>query len=79
MFNDFLSILFPETCVGCNKVLGKEEKIVCVSCRYSLPELNLTTSFNNKLDGRIPLEGIKGYLRFSKKKHHAKAAASIKI
>lgn len=37
---DFLNILFPETCPGCNKVLLKQEDCICLICLHNLPQFS---------------------------------------
>ncbi len=37
LFTDFLDILFPRTCAGCNNSLATGENLVCTECLYQLP------------------------------------------
>ena len=36
LFEDFLSIIYPDTCVGCEKELIEGEEIICIHCSQSL-------------------------------------------
>ncbi|GAB3687035.1 ComF family protein [Spirosoma flavus] len=69
--SDFLNLLFPTPCLGCNNLLGDNEKFLCTSCRITLPEtgqhrepydLNLL----NKFAGKAPIQFLASYVYFTK-------------
>ncbi len=70
LINDFLSLLYPETCPACGKVLLMGEKIICTSCFYKLPRTNFHMMDQNPMHemfaGRIVLEQILAFLNFQK-------------
>ncbi len=69
-FQDFISLFFPELCVGCNKNLFKNEHIICTNCIYHLPYTNFHEDDKNKvakqLWGRFPFVQAGAYLYFRK-------------
>lgn len=59
LFNGFLSLIYPRTCVACQKVLLAHEASVCQACVASLAITSLKESqilLNNVFAGRVPLE-----------------------
>lgn len=36
--DDLLSLVYPQQCLGCGDTLVRGEDIICLSCRYHLPE-----------------------------------------
>ncbi|MCE6990680.1 ComF family protein [Dyadobacter sp. CY323] len=40
VFNDFIDLIFPRCCEGCEKPLIGNEETICTVCRISLPRLN---------------------------------------
>lgn len=65
-----LNLLFPQICIGCNSVISATEKLLCVSCRHSLPLTNLhinkDDSLKNKFYGRFPIELATSLFYFQK-------------
>ncbi len=68
--NDFLSLIYPETCPACGKVLLVGEKVICTSCFYKLPRTNFHLMDQNPLNemfaGRIEFEQMLAFLNFQK-------------
>ena len=66
-----LNLLFPRVCSACNRVLSRQEEILCVSCRHDLPlACHHKTGSNAMKDvfyGRIDLEQATALLHFQKK------------
>ena len=60
ILHGLLSFLYPEFCMGCGDSLAKNEKIVCVACRYHLPKTNYHLFQDNKVSeifwGRVYIE-----------------------
>lgn len=79
---DFLSLFFPEICLGCKRSLLYQEKFICTHCEYSLPYTNFHLEQNSqaakKLWGRIPVEKVASYLYFGNKSHVQQLMHSIK-
>lgn len=40
VFEDFISLFFPRMCFHCNKPLVYQEEILCINCRWTMPETN---------------------------------------
>lgn len=36
-FKDFLSILLPDSCLACDRILVTHEEVICTQCMYHLP------------------------------------------
>jgi ComF family protein len=70
MFADFINMIFPHSCLTCNKIMDKNEELICTHCRYELPKTDFHLHKDNplarKLWGRIQLEYAFAYLRFIK-------------
>jgi len=66
-----LNLLFPRACIGCKSVLSGNEKILCISCRHSIPLVShhKTTNLGMKqiFFGRFPVQQATALLLFQKK------------
>ena len=71
MLKDFLALFFPNTCIGCNRALGKGESFVCTACQLDLPKTKnhevAIPAFSNKFSGLIPYQEVLIYLHFNKR------------
>lgn len=69
--HDFISLVYPHFCEGCQGPLVKGEDILCTECLSDLPRTNMHLDVNNplavKFRGRIPLLGAAAFLRFRKR------------
>lgn len=58
-FSDMFSVLFPDYCPGCGKILPHPDSFLCVYCRNELPEttfhLHLDNPITKQLYGRCEL------------------------
>ncbi|QKZ11677.1 ComF family protein [Spirosoma sp. KUDC1026] len=68
---DFIDLLFPTLCLGCNQVLLTQEKVLCTGCRIDMPEtkqhmLADRTITLNKFAGRVPVSFVFSYVYFVK-------------
>lgn len=71
MFDDLLSLLFPESCYACDGAMARGEKFICTSCSIKLPytdshvhgatELN---PFQRRFWGKVPVRYSFAYLHF---------------
>lgn len=70
LFADFLSLFYPNYCLGCHNSLLKGEDLLCTACLSDLPKTNFHEQEDNpilkRLAGRIPLEFASAYLTFRK-------------
>ena len=71
MFHDFVDLLYPRMCYGCETALTSNEKILCTSCLHGLPIADHHLETNNPVEkifyGRIPVENATSLLLFEKK------------
>lgn len=77
---DFINLVYPQVCPGCNRPLVKQEKEVCLHCISNLPvRLNIKTEeLHQRFYGRLQLEEAFGYLLFKNKGLTQKLLHSIK-
>ena len=70
MWNDFIRLLFPETCVTCGVSLFFNEKSICTFCLQQLPKTNFHKLYDNPVkkvfEGRVIVEKAFSYLFFKK-------------
>ncbi len=70
-FESFLSLFYPQLCVGCREVLNKNEDLICLDCLYKLPRTNFHRLECNLVEqtfwGRIPIQKATSFLYFNKK------------
>lgn len=83
-FNDFLALVFPQTCVVCRRSLFDFEPLICRSCLVQLPVTShhLRADDNDltaKIMGLSPVTRVMAFLRFTKKGCQPNLASPIKI
>jgi ComF family protein len=70
VFNDLLSLFFPQLCAGCNSPLVKGEDILCLNCLGDLPKSNYKDGKENPLAlnflGRANISYAASYYFFDK-------------
>ncbi len=71
LLSDIYNLFFPESCFTCENPLTDNEKYICTSCSFNLPESHYTDLKNNTLEqtfkGRIPIKEATSLLLYSKK------------
>lgn len=69
MFRDFVSLLFPNFCLGCHNALNKNEELICTYCIADLPRTNYHEDHQNpvavKFYGKVRLKYAFSFLRFT--------------
>jgi len=69
-FSDFLSLVYPNLCVGCDDLLPSGNKYLCPKCHYNLPKTNThlleVPQFKNKFMGVVPIKDVLVYCYFNK-------------
>ena len=75
IWEDFVSLIFPEVCLTCNDVLLKNETHICTHCQLELPVTGYHKSINdnpvyNDLKIIENLTGAAAYLKYNR---HGKA------
>lgn len=70
LWSDFVTLFFPNHCLGCSNSLFKGEEILCTRCILELPKTkyheHMDSPIKSRLDGRIPLGYAIAFLRFRK-------------
>lgn len=71
LLGDFADLLFPTLCLGCNRSLETNEKVLCTSCRISLPETGqhrqpYDHTLLNKFAGKVSIKFLASYVYFTK-------------
>ena len=73
-----MSLLFPNKCILCGKILEKNETDLCHSCRVDSPECPVRKQKRTFLDSWVAIWYYKGYIRssilrykFGRAKHYA--------
>ncbi len=69
LWNDFVSLIFPENCISCGKLLVRGEDHLCTSCRIQLPVLDrntLTDYLSNKFSYEPKITFVDSFLKFKK-------------
>lgn len=68
--SDFLSLFYPNLCIGCDRVLPKGGKYLCPKCLYNLPKTRTheleVPLFKEKFEGLVQLRDILVYIHFHK-------------
>lgn len=58
-FESFISLVYPRLCLSCQRPLMKNEELMCMLCKYDLPETNYHLDPENPVAkhfwGRIPI------------------------
>lgn len=69
-FRDFVSLFFPDYCLGCSRSLVKGEEVLCTFCLHELPRTSYYLQAENpvalKFKGRILLKHAWASLKFRK-------------
>jgi len=70
LWGDFVTLFFPNHCLGCSNALYKGEDILCTRCILELPKTRYHEQADNtiksRLDGRISLAYAMAFLKFRK-------------
>ena len=70
MFQDLLSLFFPEHCAACQTPLCKGEQTVCAPCRFKMPLTDFHTMQESPVArifrGRAPVDAAASMLHFNK-------------
>jgi predicted amidophosphoribosyltransferase len=80
LLEDFVSLIYPETCLLCNDVLQKNEVQICTICTIDLPVTNHHKSINDNPvfnDLKI-IENLSSAASFLKYNKHGKAQKLLK-
>lgn len=69
-WSDFVTLFFPNHCLGCSNSLYRGEEILCTRCILELPKTKYHEEIDNtikqRLSGRISLHYAMAFLKFRK-------------
>jgi ComF family protein len=70
LLSDFISLFFPDTCVGCDESLPRGVPFICPSCQLTLPKtenhITEVPQFDQKLRNLIAFKHVLVYMHFQK-------------
>lgn len=70
ILQDFVHLFYPNCCSACSNALVKGERIICTECLLEMPQTNYHLDPYNllrrRLEGRIAVEHVLAFLRFTK-------------
>jgi ComF family protein len=70
VFRDFVSLIFPNYCLGCENSLVAGERLVCTRCMLHMPQTHYHLFEDNplksRLSNRIPIRYAMALYKFSK-------------
>jgi ComF family protein len=70
ILRDFISLIFPDLCLGCNIDLKSGEQYFCLDCRINFPKTNFHLESHNVLinrfAGKVKVERAYAYMHFRK-------------
>ncbi len=64
LVTDFVDLVFPDLCPGCEQPFAKGEKFLCTSCEYDLPLFAIDDNILDRFIGRISLLDARAYFKF---------------
>lgn len=70
LWQDFISLIYPRSCICCDKLLFKSEEFICNQCFINLPQSKFESENESELDklfyGRVPIQKAGAFLLFEK-------------
>lgn len=82
LFDDFINLFFPATCLACSQVLVHAEKHLCTHCLGTMPETYYHLINDNpatqKFYGKVPLVHVVALYKFAKKSYVQKLLHQLK-
>lgn len=70
LFDDFISLIYPKICLGCNNPLLKHEQCICTICQFHIPKTNHFKEKKNDLQklfwGKVQLNHAAALYEFVK-------------
>jgi ComF family protein len=70
VWDDFISLFYPNYCLACSTSLFKGEEVVCTRCILEMPQTNYhldpANSLMKRFGGRLPVDMICALFRFTK-------------
>lgn len=82
LWQDFISLIYPRSCICCDNLLLKSEEFICNQCFINLPQSKFEAENESELDklfyGRVPVQKADAFLIFEKSGKVQKILHSIK-
>lgn len=82
LWQDFISLIYPRSCICCDNLLLKSEEFICNQCFINLPQSKFESDNESELDklfyGRVPVQKAGAFLIFEKSGKVQKILHSIK-
>lgn len=79
---DFISLFYPNYCVGCSESLVRGEEIICTRCILEMPQTQSHEDSENpllrRMSGRIPVAEVLAAFRFTKRGRIQKVLHALK-
>lgn len=70
MVRDFIHLFYPRICPSCGDALRSQERVICLTCRLSLPQTGFHLQSDNPISrlfwGRIPIHSATAMYFFRK-------------
>ncbi len=66
LFQDFLSLFYPQLCAACYRDLLKGEEVLCLHCALNLPRLEQTHELEQIFWGRLDVKAVNALYFFKK-------------
>src|SRR5688572_16785298 len=70
VWSDFISLFYPNYCMGCSASLFKGEEVVCSRCMLEMPQtdhhLDPDNSLMRRFGARLPVTMISALFKFTK-------------
>ena len=80
--SEFLNLIYPKICITCDRLLNKDEKIICLKCLYHLPKTNFHLQNDNEIEqrfwGKIPIVRATAFFHFQKGSPYQKLLHHLK-
>lgn len=82
MFEDFIALVYPRSCLCCGEIMQQHEEHICNYCYLSLPRSQFHLQENNPVEklfyGRVPVFAAASYYLFNKQSGIQKLLHDIK-
>lgn len=82
IIDDFISLIYPNSCICCDEPLVKQERIICSNCSTHLPRTYYHLVENNPVEqlfwGRVRVEKATAYFIFQKGSRYQKLLHNLK-
>lgn len=82
LFQDFLGVLLPRTCIVCGRPLVPTEELCCTGCTINMPLTNYKGEAGNPIEryfwGKIPIVRASSYMHYNPHTAYARIITQLK-